>query len=362
MLKQLSSERGLRVFFKFKSVVFVFGLTGASSPTNFIWLSCLYALDGMSLKKILLTGGAGFIGSHLAARLSQEGHSVTILDVLSPYYSVELKMKNLEIAKRAGCKFVKGDILDYNFLETIMRDGVEVVYHEAAMPGVRASIENPKTPNEVNIEGTLNVLNAARKCDIEKVINASSSSVYGEVHHLPFDEKHPNTPLSPYAVSKLAAEQYAKVFHEVYGMATMSLRYFTVYGPRMRPDLAINIFTGNMLAGRQSTIFGDGEQTRDFTYIEDVVEANLKLLETTNANGQVFNVGSGRRITLNEIFKTLQDITGNHTEPIFKDHVKGDAYHTLADISKAQKLFGYDPKTTIEEGLAKYVEWFKETA
>lgn len=311
------------------------------------------------MAKILITGGAGFIGSHLAIGLARKNHEVTILDNLDPYYAVDIKKKNLDIVLRSdNCRFVEGDILDDGKLESLVREA-EYIYHEAAQPGVRASVENPHKPNEVNVRGTLNVLEAARRSDVKRVINASSSSVYGKVEYLPFDEDHPTQPLAPYGVSKLVAEHYCRVYHELFGLPTVSLRYFTVYGPRMRPDLAIPIFTRALTKGERPTIFGDGEQTRDLTFVDDIVAANIHLLDTHGADGRVLNVGGGKRITLNQLFGLLKDIMASEIEPIFSDEMKGDAKHTLSNIDLAGQLIGYKPETTIEEGLRKFYQWFR---
>jgi UDP-glucose 4-epimerase len=313
------------------------------------------------MAKILITGGAGFIGSHLAVGLARLDHDVTILDNLDPYYAVDIKRKNLDIVLKSGnCRFVEGDILDQEKLGSLVKEA-EYVYHEAAQPGVRASVENPHKPNEVNVRGTLNVLEAARKSDVNRVINASSSSVYGKVEYLPFDEKHPTQPLAPYGVSKLVAEHYCRVYHELFGLPTVSLRYFTVYGPRMRPDLAIPIFTRALTKGERPTIFGNGDQTRDLTFVDDIIAANILLLENHGADGRILNVGGGKRITVNQLFGHLKEITGSDIEPIYTDEMKGDAKHTLSNIGLAGELIGYKPETTIEEGLRKFYEWFRNS-
>ena len=313
------------------------------------------------MAKILITGGAGFIGSHIAEKLAQLEHEVIVLDNMDPYYGFGIKKKNIKIASRnENCRFVEGDIMDSELLDDIVKDGIEYLFHEAAQPGVRASVENPLKPNEVNIKGTLNVLEAARKGDVKRVINASSSSVYGKVEYLPFDEKHPTEPLSPYGVGKLTAEHYCRVYHKLYGLPVVSLRYFTVYGPRMRPDLAIPIFTRALLQGGSPTIFGDGEQTRDLTYIDDIVNANIKFLENNRADGEILNIGGGKRVSVNQLYKYLKQLTGGTVEPVYTDEIKGDARHTLSNIDKAKQLIGYEPTTGIEEGLKRFVEWYRK--
>ena len=312
------------------------------------------------MSKIIITGGAGFIGSHIAESCAKDGHEVVIIDNLDDYYSPELKKKNIDyVLKSENARFVHGDVTDIDFLRTVINKDVEYVFHEAAQAGVRISVENPFKPNNINVLGTLNVLQASLEADVERVINASSSSVYGKVEYLPFDEKHPTQPVSPYGVSKLAAEHYCRVFYEVYGLSTVSLRYFTVYGPRMRPDLAISIFTKKMLNNEPITIFSDGNQTRDFTYIKDIVKVNIKLLDTSIADGKVMNIGSGDRITVNELAKKLKEIIGSSPEIKYADVQRGDAKHTLADVSLAKELMGYEPAVNIEEGLKRFVEWYK---
>nr|WP_281162804.1 SDR family oxidoreductase [Methanomethylovorans hollandica] len=307
----------------------------------------------------MVTGGAGFIGSHIAEKLAKDGHEIVIVDNLDPYYSVELKKRNLDIALNSGdVTFVNADITHLESMKQIIDSTVDYVYHEAAQAGVRISVEDPFKPNNINVVGTLNVLKASLEADVKKVINASSSSVYGKVSYLPFDEKHPTEPVSPYGVSKLAAEHYCRVFYEVYGLPTTSLRYFTVYGPRMRPDLAISIFTKKMLANEPITVYGDGEQTRDFTYIDDVVEANIKLLNCKVTDGKVLNIGSGNRISVNDLIITLKYIIESKSAVEYTVSQKGDAENTLSDVSRAQKLIQYEPSISIEKGLKKFVEWF----
>jgi len=269
-------------------------------------------------------------------------------------------MRNLDIVLNSGnAAFINADITDLSRMKEIIDSTVDYVYHEAAQAGVRISVEDPFKPNDVNVLGTLNVLKASLDAGVKKVINASSSSVYGKVKYLPFDEQHPTEPVSPYGVSKLAAEHYCRVFYEVYGLPTTSLRYFTVYGPRMRPDLAISIFTKKMLANEPITVFGDGEQTRDFTYIEDVAEANKRLLNNKVTDGKVLNIGGGNRISVNTLIETLRSITGSTSEVIYSNKQKGDTEDTLANTDLGNKLIGYSPLFDITKGLNKFVNWFK---
>lgn len=313
------------------------------------------------MSKIAVIGGAGFIGSHIAEEIAKE-REVVIIDNLDDYYSPDLKRRNLKtLLANPNVRFIEGDITDLNLLRSVIDPDVEFVFHEAAQAGVRISVEDPFKPNNVNVLGTLNVLKASLDAGVKRVINASSSSVYGKVQYLPFDEAHPTVPLSPYGVSKLAAEHYCRVFYEVYGLPTVSLRYFTVYGPRMRPDLAISIFTRKMLANESITVFGDGDQTRDFTYIDDIVRVNRRLLETDAADGRVMNVGGGHRITVNDLIAHLREITGSESEVVYSDRQKGDAEHTLADTSLAGKLVGYRPEVPIREGLGRFARWYVQT-
>jgi len=311
------------------------------------------------MSKIVITGGAGFIGSHIAEALVQD-HEVVIVDNLDDYYSPALKQRNLNCVMAKGdVDFIKGDVTDLDLVRNVIDDTVDYVFHEAAQAGVRISVEDPFKPNNVNVLGTLNVLKASLDADVRRVINASSSSVYGKVQYLPFDEAHPTMPVSPYGVSKLAAEHYCRVFFEVYGLPTVSLRYFTVYGPRMRPDLAIYIFTRKMPANEPITIFGNGEQTRDFTYIDDIVRVNLQLLDTDAADGYAMNVGGGHRITVNDLIAHLRKITGSMSEVVYSNKQKGDAEHTMADVGRARELVGYMPEVSIGEGLGRFVEWHR---
>ena len=310
--------------------------------------------------RVLVTGGAGFIGSHIVDKLLQEGHEVVVVDNLDPYYDIELKGRNIKIFKEIpNYTFMKRDILDRELIRGLIED-VDAVFHCAAQAGVRASIANPRKTFEVNAMGTFNLLELCLDSDIKKFINSSSSSVYGEVKHLPFDEEHPTNPISPYGVSKLAAEHYCRVFYEVYGLKTVNLRYFTVYGPRMRPDLAISIFTKNALKNKPIEIFGDGAYTRDFTYIDNVVDLNIKCLSSKNANGETFNVGTGDRLTILDLAKKIINLTGSNSKIVFSEAREGDMEHTLADIGKAKRLLGYNPRYNLDEGLKLFIKWVRE--
>jgi len=234
------------------------------------------------------------------------------------------------------------------------------VYHQAAQAGVRTSVDNPRKPHEINVDGTLNVLDAARDSDVERVVLASSSSVYGKPEYLPYDEDHPTNPVSPYGVSKLAAEQYARVYSELYGLSTVSLRYFTVYGPRMRPNMAMTNFVSRCLNGKPPVIYGDGEQTRDFTYIDDIVRVNEQLLTDDSANGEIMNVGSTDNIDIQTLAEVVRDELAPELELEYDEARTGDAEHTHADVSKANELLSYEPTVDIREGVAQFIDWYQD--
>jgi len=309
-------------------------------------------------KKALVTGGAGFIGSHLVDRLLSEGFEVVVLDNLS-----NGSLEN--IAHHMGRRdfhFVRGDIRNRQLVKRLVKD-VDVIFHEAAFVSVPRSVEEPALANEVNVAGTLNLLEACLNSDVERFIYASSSAVYGESEVLPKHEGLTPQPISPYAVSKLAAEHYVRVFYEVYGLKTVSLRYFNVYGPRQRYGPysgVITIFINRLLRGEPPIIFGDGEQTRDFTNIRDVVEANMLALKSPGAVGEVFNVATGVATTINQLARMLQEITGRQElKPIHTKPRPGDIKHSYADIGKARKILGYQPQVPLRDGLAELVEWFR---
>lgn len=308
--------------------------------------------------RTLVTGGAGFIGSHIVERLLREGHEVVCLDNFDPYYHPSIKYKNInEFRNIEKFELIEGDIRNKKLMKEIISDGVDYIFHNAAQAGVRISVQDPLKPNDINVNGTLNILCNSLDSGVKKIIFASSSSVYGTAVYLPFDEKHPNIPISPYGVSKLAAEHYCRVFNEIYGLKMTSLRYFTVYGPKMRPDLAISIFTKKALNDEVIEIFGDGTYTRDFTYIDDVVEANMNVM--TKGDGGIFNIGGGNRIKISELAELIINITGSSSVVKFSETVKGDAMHTWASIEKAKNELGWEPKTNIRDGIKKYIDYVK---
>jgi len=320
--------------------------------------------------RILVTGGAGFIGGHLAEAFLHEGHDVTVLDSLEPFYDVRLKRHTIERHREVAAggdatyAFVEGDVRDVDTVEDLVgvdgEEPVDAVIHQAAQAGVRASVAAPRTVTDINVDGTVNVLQAATDADVRRVILASSSSVYGKPVDLPYDEDHPTEPVSPYGVSKLAAEEYARVYHELHGLATVCLRYFTVYGPRMRPNMAISNFVSRCFNGEPPVVYGDGEQTRDFTYVDDVVAANRTLLDSDAADGEVLNVGSSDTITINELARTVRDQLAPELELVYEEAREADAEHTHAAVGKARELIGYEPTRTITEGVAEFIDWYRE--
>ena len=307
----------------------------------------------------LVTGVAGFIGRSIACELLKRGEKVRGIDNLSTG-----KRENL--AGLEKMEFIEGDIRD---LETTRKAcaGVDFIFHEAAIASVPRSIDDPITANDANVNGTLNVLLAARDAKVRRVVFAGSSSVYGNSPTLPKSEDMILRPISPYAVSKMAGEAYLQSFWQVYGLETVVLRYFNVFGPHQDPNSmysgVLARFTTRMLAGEDVTIFGDGEQSRDFTFIENVVRANLlvMLADKDNVAGRVFNVATGSRIDLNETAKILQRFTGFKGSILYGPERSGDVKHSLADITEARKAFGYEPTVEFEEGLRRTVAWYRES-
>jgi UDP-glucose 4-epimerase len=303
--------------------------------------------------RILVTGGAGFIGSNIADRLCSD-NKVTVLDNLSSG-----ALANLEKSK-ARLTFVEGDVLDKSAVEKLVAE-VEFVFHLAANVGNIKSIEDPRFDMEVNIKGTLNILEACLKYKIKKLVYSSSAAIYGDAQYLPVDEGHPLNPESPYAVSKLAAEKYCFAFHKVHGLPVVALRYFNVYGPKQGSSQYANvipIFFRKIRDGEPLTIFGDGKQTRDFVNVKDVVAANMLAAESKETFG-VFNIASGKSTTVNEVADHAISIMKSKTERIYAPSRKGEVLHSLADISKAKKTLGFKPTVSIAEGLRQYGEYLK---
>lgn len=310
-----------------------------------------------SYSKILVTGGAGFIGGHIVDRLLKEGFEVTVIDNLSTGRRENI----VHHQNRKDFNFIKSDIRNAALVKEVIKD-VDAVFHEAALVSVTRSVENPLLTNEVNVSGTLNLLEACRDTNVKRFIHASSSSVYGETETLPKHEKLTPQPISPYAVSKLAAENYVKVYYEVYGLNTVCLRYFNVYGPRQTYGPysgVITIFINRLLKNEPPIIYGDGKQTRDFTFIQDVVEANMLALSRNRAIGEVFNIATGNQTTINQLAAMLQQVVDKtNFKPIYADLRPGDIKHSYANITKAKKLLQYNPKISLKKGLTQLVKWY----
>lgn len=308
----------------------------------------------MSTKKVIVTGGAGFIGSNLVDELSKR-NSVTVVDDLSTG-----KMEN--IAHLKNIDFILGSITDPGLLKKAF-EGAEYVFHLAALPSVQRSVDDPLASNAANVDGTLNVLLAARDCGVKKVVYASSSAVYGDEPTLPKREDMMPGPLSPYAVGKITGEYYARVFSELYGLRTVCLRYFNVYGPRQDPaseySAVIPIFISRILAGKAPVIFGDGNQTRDFAFVRDVVRANILSMEKEQAEG-VFNIACGKRTSLNQLAGIIMEILGLEAGLIHEKPRPGDIQDSLADISAARNELGYEPEYDLMSGLKETVDWFRK--
>ncbi len=306
--------------------------------------------------RYLVTGGAGFIGSNTVEELVRRGHSVVVLDDLSTG-------KEENLSSVAGkIELLRGSIADLETVRAACR-GVDYVLHLAARTSVPRSVKEPLETNRINVDGTLNVLVAARDARVRRVVFAASSSVYGETLILPKVETMTPSPISPYGVSKFVGEAYAHVFGRVYGLQNVSLRYFNVFGPRQDPDSpysgVLSRFITALQNGAQPVVFGDGEQSRDFTYVENVVEANLLACEAPKASGLVFNIGVGGRFTLNRTLQLLEKFAGKPAQPRYDPPRDGDILHSQADISLARKLLDYNPRVGFEEGLRRTWEWYR---
>ncbi|HTL43977.1 MAG TPA: SDR family oxidoreductase [Vicinamibacterales bacterium] len=303
----------------------------------------------------LVTGGAGFIGSHLAEELLRRGDSVRVVDNLATG-----RRSNLDQLK--GIDFLEGDLADLSVAQRAT-DGCDYVLHQAAIPSVPRSVKDPITSNRANVDGTLNVLVAAREAGVKRVVFAGSSSAYGNTATLPKHEEMPTRPLSPYALQKVIGEEYLKMFTSLYGLETVTIRYFNVFGPRQDPSSpysgVISVFATALLDNRSPMIFGDGEQTRDFTYVSNVVDGVLRACEAPGASGEVINVATGGRISLNELFRTMRRMIGSSVEPKYAEPRAGDVRDSQADIAKAKRLLGYEPTVSFEVGLQRTVDWYR---
>lgn len=308
--------------------------------------------------RVLVTGCAGFIGSHLVKELLALGHEVVGLDNMDDYYLGKIAV--LEgLRGHRSFRFIMGDILDLPTLTEAM-EGVGAVVHLAAQAGVGFSVLDPMRSHRVNVVGTLNVLEAAREAGVKRMVNSSSSSVYGNPLRMPTDEGTPADPISPYGASKLSAEAYCRLYHHLYGMETISLRYFTVYGPHQRPDMAIRLFADRIAGGERPQIFGDGEQTRDFTFIDDVTRAIILAMDCPHPSAQAINICCGRGISVNRLVRMMLEKMGREDlEPEYLPPKPGDVQHTLGDNSLARRLLGWAPRFDIEEGLDRFLAWFE---
>ena len=308
----------------------------------------------MNSGRVLVTGGAGFIGSNLVARALRDGASVTVLDDLSSGYRVN-------VPDHPRLRFIEGDIRDPAAVEDAIA-GAGTVFHLAASVGNKRSIDHPVLDAEINVIGTLRVLEASRRAGVRKVVMSSSAGIFGELKTLPIREDHPVEPDSPYGASKLAAEKECLAYAKLFGLEAICLRYFNVYGPRQRFDAygnVIPIFVFQMLRGETLTIFGDGEQTRDFLNVHDVVEANLRAAGAAGVSG-AFNVGSGTRISINDLVSQLERVSGLTPRAVHGPPRPGDVRDSLADISAARKAFGFAPAVQLEPGLREYVAWARD--
>ncbi len=303
----------------------------------------------------VVTGGAGFIGSHLTEELARRGHRVRVADSL-----VTGKRSNLDHVP--GVEFVQGDLADLEFARHAV-DGADFVLHQAALPSVPRSVKDPITSNRANVDATLNVLVSARDAGAKRVVFAGSSSAYGNTETLPKHEEMPNRPLSPYALQKVVGEQYLQMFTSLYELETVTIRYFNVFGPRQDPSSpysgVISLFATALLENRSPTIYGDGEQTRDFTYVANVVDGVLRACEAPKASGQVINVATGVRISLNQLFESMRRLIGADAEPQYQAFRAGDVKDSQADIRRAKEILGYQPIVPFEEGLRRTVDWYR---
>jgi nucleoside-diphosphate-sugar epimerase len=306
---------------------------------------------------VLVTGGAGFIGSHIASALAADGARVRILDDLSTGHRENIDEIGGDI------DFIQGSVADEGLLNKVLED-VELVYHEAAIPSVPRSVEHPRQTHIASVDGTFSLLVAARDSGVRRVVYAASSSAYGDQPTLPKSEEMRPDPLSPYAVAKLVGEYYCRAFTRVYSLETVSLRYFNVFGPRQDPGSqysgVVSRFISALLSNERPVIFGDGEQSRDFTYIDNVVFANMNAGSAKEASGKVINVANGQRITLNQLLAELKDLTGRHDVTAeYREPRVGDVRHSLADNTMARELLGYECKVDLREGLKRTIDWFK---
>jgi len=309
---------------------------------------------------VLVTGAAGFIGSHLAERLAGEGHVVRVVDCLTPYYDVSLKRAALDRLRELGCIVSEDDLRSCD-INALLQD-VDVVYHQAGQPGVRASWELFESYVGHNILATQRLLEAVAGSEVRRVVFASSSSIYGNAESYPTSEDDPPRPISPYGVTKLAAERLCSVYAEGWGVSAVSLRYFTVFGPRQRPDLAIHRLIDAALTGRPFPLYGDGSQIRDFTYVDDIVEANLLAAAADVASGTVLNVAGGTAASVLDVVRIVEDLMGRPVPLERQPTERGDVERTGGSTERAARLLGWAPKVSLEEGVSRQVAWQRERA
>jgi UDP-glucose 4-epimerase len=307
------------------------------------------------MAQYLVTGGAGFIGSHLTEELVRRGERVRVVDSF-------ITGKRQNLAHLQGVDLIEGDLADLDVARRAV-EGMDYVLHQAAIPSVPRSVQDPITSNRANIDASLNVLVAARDAGVRRVVYAGSSSAYGNSPTLPKVETMPTAPLSPYALQKLVAEQYCQMFTRLYGLETVTIRYFNVFGPRQDPSSpysgVISLFIRALVEGQRPTIYGDGEHTRDFTYVANVVDGVLRACEAPAASGEVINVATGGRISLNQLFHAVKELTGATGDPVYAEPRPGDVRDSQADIEKARRVLGYEPIVGFAQGLEKTVAWFR---
>jgi UDP-glucuronate 4-epimerase len=314
-----------------------------------------------SSMRVLLTGGAGFVGSHVAERLLRQGDTLTIVDDLNEFYSPEVKRQNLAQVSMVGpCEFIHADICDAERMASVMTDArPDVVIHLAGRAGVRPSLADPLLYERVNVQGTITLLEACRRMGTRKFVFASSSSIYGIANQVPFREDDGlNLPISPYAATKIAGEKICYTYSHLYGLEVTCLRFFTVYGPRQRPDLAIRKFTEMIYAGRPIPVFGDGSSGRDYTYVDDIVDGILAAIDY-QCSYEIFNLGNSKPVSLITLIQTIEEACARRAVIDRQPLQPGDVPITYADISKAHRLLGYEPRVPFPTGIAAFVDWFR---
>jgi len=308
--------------------------------------------------KYLVTGGAGFIGSNLVKKLLKLNNYVRVVDNFSTGKKENVK----EFFNNANFELIEGDISNTTTAKRVVKN-IDFIFHEAAIPSVPRSINNPLTSNKANIDGTLNILIAAKGANVKKLVYASSSSIYGDSIKLPKQENDPINPISPYALTKFAGEKYCQLFDKLYMLPTVCLRYFNVFGPKQDPNskysAVIPMFIKSILNDKSPTIYGDGEQSRDFTYIDNVVSANILAMHS-NISGEIMNIACGKKTSLNNLLKHINQSINKNIKPIYKNARSGDVKHSLADISKAKKLINYNPLVDTKKGIENTIEWIKK--